>query len=354
MPAPQFHLTFGELVASHPGVHPEVRSAVEAEPVYAHLGSIFHDLPYYGNVVGETVRYAFRRPAIDQPWAYRMHCIRPDRFAAAYIRSARLTPGLNDRERLALVAGLLSHCALDLTLHPLVNYCARRDTALLGGHETFHHRITEKYHALFFHLERYGDDVLGHKSMLEKTRVVKQGHGRRSTAEPEIVAFMREAYRHAYGNAPAGDTWTRWVLNFRHFGVAVAGKLTRRNSLKVRENESFYTRYYRSDDFDFNAFYVHSERRVAELVNLAHAYFTAGDFSPEAEARFCEASRIDNLAEPDGAGLPTLPALPAHVAKKPLRLPLPPLPLPRLKKKTVLRNQSSARRDAEATDHRAA
>jgi hypothetical protein len=310
MPAPQFHLTFGELVAHHPLVRADVRDAVVAEPQYTHLGSIFHDLPYYGNMLAEMIRYGLRRPAIDAPWAYRMHCIRPDRFAASFVRAARLTPGLEEREGLALVAGLFSHCALDLTLHPLVNYCARRDTHLYGGHETFHHRITEKYHALFFHVERFGDDVMGTPDFRLKTHVVKQGHPRRPTAEPQIIAFMREAYRHAYGNAPAPARWTTWVRNFRHFGLATGNQLVLRNSRKTRKNGLLYRRYFKCADFDFNDFYVHSERRVAELVNLAADYFTAGDFSAEAEDRFCALARIDNLAEPSSDGLPALPALP--------------------------------------------
>ena len=62
MPAPQFHLTFGELVARHPDIHAEVRAAVESEPVYTHLGSIFHDLPYYGSIVGEGIRSGLAPP----------------------------------------------------------------------------------------------------------------------------------------------------------------------------------------------------------------------------------------------------------------------------------------------------
>jgi hypothetical protein len=317
MPAPQLHLTFGELVARHPGVAPEVRRAVENEPAYTHLGSIFHDLPYYGNMLAEAIRYGLRRPAIDAPWAYRMHCIRPDRFVASYIRSARLTPGLERPERLALVAGLLSHCALDLTLHPLVNYCARRDTALLGGHETVHHRLTEKYHALFFHLARFGEDVIGRRDFALKTRVVKRGSFSQNTAEPQIVAFMQEAYRGAYGNAPSADLWTGWVRSFRHFGILVSSRIAARNSQKKRRDERLVSRYFRSEgEFDFDRFYVHSERRLAELVNLAFAYFEAGDFSPAAEDAFCAAAHIDNLADPDGIGLPALPALPAQVRRR--------------------------------------
>ena len=325
MPAPQFHLTFGELVARHPDVRPAMRAAVESEPVYTHLGSIFHDLPYYGNMIAEAIRYGFRRPAIDAPWAYRMHCIRPDRFVAGYLRAAAITPGFTESERLALVGGLLSHCALDLTLHPLVNYCARRDTLRYGGHETFHHRITEKNHALFFHVERFGDDVLGKPDFKLKTRVVKQGSGSRPLAEPHVVAFMREAYRHAYGNAPRGEVWKRWVLNFRHFGLATGMPIADRNSQKMRQRGDLYRRYFKSDEFDFYAFYAHSERRVAQLVNLAHDYVTAGDFSVEAEDRFCSEARIDNLAEPDATGLPGLPALPEVALPRALRiLPRPP------------------------------
>ncbi|MSP63321.1 MAG: hypothetical protein EXR72_23860 [Myxococcales bacterium] len=315
MPAPQFHLTFGESVAHHPGIVAEVRSAVANEPVYTHLGSIFHDLPYYGNMVAEAIRYGFRRPAIDAPWAYRMHCIRPDRFIASFVRSARTTPGLTRDERLALIGGILSHCALDLTLHPLVNYCARRDTALFAGHESFHHRVTEKYHALFFHLERFGADVIGQPDFYQKTRVVKRTSVTRADAEPAIIAFMQNAYRGSYGDAPAPRLWTGWVRSFRHFGLMVGNKLAARDSTRKRKDERLMERYYRSADFDFNAFYVHSERRLAELVNLAYRYFEAGDFSPAAEERFCVAAHIDNLADPDGLGLPLLPSLPTPVAR---------------------------------------
>ena len=323
MPAPQFHLTFGELVAHHPQIRADVRAAALAEPVYTHLGSIFHDLPYYGNMIAEAIRYGFRRPAIDAPWAYRMHCIRPDRFVASYVRAARMTPGLTEREGLALVGGLLSHCALDLTLHPLVNYCARRDTVLYGGHETFHHRVVEKYHALFFHVERFGSDVMGTPEYRLKTRVVKDSHPHRPTAEPQLIAFMREAYRHAYGNAPVPSRWTTWVRNFRHFGLATGNPLVLRNSRKKCKSELLYRRYFKCADFDFNAFYAHSERRVAELVNLAADYYTSGDFSTAAEDEFCHRARIDNLAEPDGLGLPELPALPSMHAQRPRRPRLP-------------------------------
>jgi hypothetical protein len=310
MPAPQLHLTFGLGVKDHAGAPAEMRRACAAEPVYTRLGSIFHDLPYYGNMIAEAVRYGLEAPALDEPWAYRMHSVRPDRFVASYIRSAALTPGLSRDERLALVGGLISHCALDLTLHPLVNYCARRDTARLGGHESVNHRLTEKYHALFFHLQQLGHDPIGTAEFRRYTRVVKQGSFVRARVEAPIVAFMTDAYRGAYGGAPSARTWSRWVRSFAHFGMLVSSPFAARNSQRVRQDQSLRERYFDNDVFHFDDFYACSERRLSELTQLAHAYFDAGDFSRSAEDLFVAAARIDDLAEPEpGADLPSLPRL---------------------------------------------
>jgi hypothetical protein len=309
MPAPQFHLTFAELVKEHPGVRPSLRHACASEPVYTRLGAIFHDLPYYGNMAFEALRYGLRAPALDEPWAYRMHSVRPGRFVASFIQAAARSTQLSTHEKLALVGGLLSHCALDLTLHPLVNYCARRDTHLYGGHESSHHRLTEKYHALFFHLEQMSDDPIGTAAFRAKTQVVKEGSFVRGRVEKPLLDFMAEAYRGAYGDAPDRAVWATWVRHFRHFGLLVSLPIAARNSQKKRHDPTLRWRYFENDVFRFWDFYAHSERRVAELCNLGYDYFSAGDFGPAAENAFVTAAGIDDLAEPDPVGLPPLPRL---------------------------------------------
>ena len=313
MPAPQLHLTFANLVKDTPGVPAAIRRSCAAEPVYARLGAIFHDLPYYrpelGAMLVEAARYGLGSPAIDEPWAYRMHSVRPDRFVASYVRAAATSPGFTDDERLALVGGLLSHCAIDLTLHPLVNYCARRDTTAHGGHESLNHRLTEKYHALFFHLDRFGEDPIGTPEFARATQVVKDGAWVRRRVEAPLGAFMQAAYRGAYGDAPNVDTWAGWVRNFRHFGFLVSSPLAARNSQLKRRDLSLRARYYDNDVFHFDEFYAHSERRLGELTTLAHDYFVAGDFSRAAEDAFVAAAGIDDLAEPSPLGLPSLPRL---------------------------------------------
>ncbi len=309
MPAPHFHLSFGQLVPSLPGMPEAVRRVGETEATYIRLGAIFHDLPYYGNMIVEAIRYGLGSPALDEPWAYRMHSVRPDRFVASFIRAARTVEApLTEDERLALVVGLLSHCALDLTLHPLVNYIARRDTTEYGGHESMHHRITEKYHALFFHVERLGFDPIG-GPILSWTKITKTRPMVRAKVEQSLIDFMRDAYTGAYGDAPKGATWAGWVRSFQHFGALVGNPLAAMNAKKGRNNQGLYHRYFENETFRFWDFYSTSEKRAVELITLAHDYFFANDFSAEAEARFCAAARIDDLAEPEPRDIPELPRL---------------------------------------------
>jgi hypothetical protein len=309
MPAPQLHLTFGSLVQDQAGLDPALRAACRAEPVYARLGAIFHDLPYYGNMLAEAIRYGLERPALDEPWAYRMHAVRPDRFVASFVRAAATSPLLSRDEGLALVGGLVSHCALDLTLHPLVNYCARRDVARVGGYESMHHRLAEKYHSLFFHLDRFGYDPIGSAEFRRWTRVVKEGSALRARAEAPILSFVDDAYRGAYGNAPSAARWSGWVRSFQHFGLLVATPWAARNSQRKRRDPSLRAHYFENQQFSFFEFYAASERRLVELGNLAAAYFRAGDFSRAAKEAFTRAARIDDLTEGDSFGLPALPSL---------------------------------------------
>jgi hypothetical protein len=310
MPAPQLHLSFANTIAHASGVRPELRLACAAEPEYTRLGAIVHDLPYYGNMLVEAVRYGLGGTPTDEPWAYRMHSVRPARFVASYIRAAATATGPFCRaERLALVGGLLSHCALDLSLHPLVNYCARRDAAAHGGHESVHHRMAEKYHALFLHLERLGEDPIGTPTIREWTRVTKEGSLVRAHVEPSLVGFIRDAYQGAYGGAPDGKRWAGWVRSFRHFGELIAGPWAARNS-RIKRGPGLRARYYENEVFRFGEFYACAERRLVTLCNLGVDYFRAGDFSPGAEDAFVGASRIDDLAEPEpAADLPSLPRL---------------------------------------------
>lgn len=309
MPAPQLHLTFGDLVQHNAGVPSAMRKACAAEPAYARLGAIFHDLPYYyAPMVFEAVRYGLGAPALDEPWGYQIHCVHPERLVASYIRAAHSVPTFSEAERLALIGGLLSHCAIDLAMHPLVNYCARRDVQRYGGHESTHHRMTEKYQALFLHLWRLGYDPLGSAAFAQRARITKRGTSLTVRVEPAIVYLALNAYRGAYGTAPAALQFCRWVRNFRQFGILLSAPFVAKNSMRSR-TDALRERYFQNEVFDCREFFAAAEQRLGKLAWLGYEYYCAGDFSPAAEDAFCQASGIDDLAEPRPVDLPPLPYL---------------------------------------------
>ena len=317
MPAPQLHLTFAEELAQETALAPELRAAAIAEPRYLRLGSIFHDLAYYGNMPLMAVRYGLRRPAEPSVWGYRIHYDRPDVFLACFIETAHDTEALlTYPERLAVIAGLCSHAALDLSLHPLVNFIARRDS-VNGGAESHHHRLAEKYHALFYHLEARGRDLIGSADMQDKTRVTKHSSILRRAAEPAIVDLALGSYHKMWGDAPTREEWAGWVRSFAQFGMmvghGVGGWLSRRNSLKLRTAAN-REHYFQSKEFDFYDFMKAARSRVIAIANRAYAYYAAGDFSAAERERFVADVAFDGtLAEPLGVHGPRLPDAPAAI-----------------------------------------
>jgi hypothetical protein len=307
MPAPQLHLTFAEELPHETGLADELRVAAEHEPRYLRLGAIFHDLPYYGNMPLMALRYSLRRPAEPSVWGHRIHYDRPDEFLACFVATAREFPGPVTRaERLALIAGLCSHAALDLSLHPLVNHIARREVARKGGAESHHHRVTEQYHALFYHVDARGRDVIGTREMHDKTKVTKRSSIVRRAAEPALVDLALASYRAMWGEAPRRAEWTGWVRSFAQFGVLVGGWLSRQNSLKLRTPAN-RALYFQSREFDFYDFMAVARRRLVGIANRAHAYFDGGDFAGAARARFIADIGFDgSLAEPLGVYGPRL------------------------------------------------
>jgi hypothetical protein len=310
MPAPQLHLTFGETVAREPRLAEPLRVACRAEPRYTRLGAVFHDLPYYGNMVLMAIRYGLKRPAEESFWGWRIHADRPAEFVARFVETARTIDNpLTRDERLALVAGLCSHVALDLSLHPLVNYIARRDQAAFGGAESHHHRLAEKYHAMFYHLDTTGRDLIGSREIHEKTTLAKRSSLVFLATERPLVELALASFRATWGASPSARQWMSWVRSFGHFGRMVGHRFAHKNSLRLRTAAN-HARYFRSSEFDFYDFWEIGRGRGIEIANRAFDFFERGDFSEDARARFVADVAFDGtLGEPLGLHGPSLPRL---------------------------------------------
>ncbi|HZS40377.1 MAG TPA: hypothetical protein VFF06_26275 [Polyangia bacterium] len=311
MPAPQLHLTFAELLSREPRLDGALRAACRAEPRYTRLGAIFHDLAYYGNMALMAVRYGLRLPAEESPWGARVHEDRPDEFLARFVATARsIDNALTRDERLAIVAGLCSHVALDLSLHPLVNFLARRDRREQGGAESHHHRLAEKYHALFYHLDSTGRDLIGSGAELhEKTTVTKRSSLVWLAVEAPLVELALASYRAMWNDAPSRRQWMGWVRSFAHFGRMVGHRWALRNSLRLRTSAN-RRRYFICPEFNFYDFWEAGRLRGIHLANRACAFFERADFSDDARADFIRDVAFDGtLTDPIGRHGPKLPAV---------------------------------------------
>ncbi|MEK6608985.1 MAG: zinc dependent phospholipase C family protein [Myxococcota bacterium] len=299
MPAPTVHLTFAEMLADAPEVPRAVRSAVRSSLPYARLGGIYHDLPYYTGVAHLCVGYWRENAAEICPWGVRLHRDAPGAFAEHLVRTLRTADGPLDRsERLAFLAGFLSHALLDHTLHPLVNHAAERQQSLCGGEVSHHHRLVEKFHSIFFHAERFGEDVLGSSVMRERARL-----GASWRVERPLAEFMTGLLRGRFGEAPSPGRWASWVRCYQRISFLLSTPLAALGSRRSR-TERAYRLYYANPEHDFREFFAAAETRTHRFISFAHDYFEAGDFSNGARARFIEEAALDDLAFPDRVAHP--------------------------------------------------
>jgi hypothetical protein len=298
VPAATLHITFAELLADAAVPQP-VAHAIRARPRYARLGAMLHDLPYYGNMVVAAIRYGLNRPTAYNEWGKRIHV---DGSAAPILAHlvARLhgVTDVSGDARLALLAGAVSHLALDAALHDLVRFCAQREMQTQGGDEDFHHKKTEKLHSLFFHFERFGRDLLGHPSWLDRTRLMPEASLWRRRHRPALTEAWLGAIADHYGGAPSVTEWTAWLRNFVHFGFLTSGYLTRRNS-RIHATDELRRVYYTNDLFHFPDHFAAATKLAERSIGIVYRYFVTGHFDAAARAKL-----VVDLALPPNLGWP--------------------------------------------------
>jgi hypothetical protein len=205
------------------------------------------------------------------------------------------------------MGGFFSHVALDLELHPLVNWCARRDVLQRGGNESHQHRLTEKYQSLFFHRELFGQDIVGSpKVFTEKTRIVDFPTFFRARGDQPVIRWTSDLLASFYHEgAPTRRQLAAWIRAFRHFGFMVSLPFAAENSLRLG-NETNRALYYENETFRFTDFWQRGYDRSVELLNAAYEVFDRGDFSAAARRHFLDGARIADMAYPPERGLPAL------------------------------------------------
>ena len=298
MPAPTLHITFADLIGDATDAPRAIREAVRSAPAATRLGAIYHDLPYYTGVVHLCITYWLERGDLAN-WGVRLHRDRPGAFTEHVVRTLRSADGPLDRtRRLAFLGGFLSHAIIDHTMHPLVNHLAEQQRLQHGGEFNHHHRLAEKFHSLFFHLDRFGDDILGSSIMRERMRLTDSAR-----LDPAFARFMTDLMHGHFGDAPPPRQWARWVRCYRKVSWLLATYPAARNSRRVR-TEEMRRRFYANEQMDFREFFAAAEKRTNRFLSFAYDYFEAADFSDKARARFIQEAALDDLAFPNHAQHP--------------------------------------------------
>ena len=233
MPALLVHLTLAKDTAARGRDIPELGPAAAAEQPALLLGAILPDLPYHARFGRQVVRHLLGRSYLSSKWGDIFHHRGTGRLALAllaHIRRAHL-PADERAQVLALLAGYLSHLAVDTLLHPLID---RMVTQHIGPGEPLdvvHSRI-ERTQSLLFHRDRLGVDLAGSP---HPRRMVSEVAGvrllRPDLPEP-LWAAVRAACLETHGRAPLRPQLRDWLWGIAAYGQLMSSPLGRRERLQ--------------------------------------------------------------------------------------------------------------------------
>ncbi len=140
-------------------------STKENYKAYMNLGSIGPDLYYYISLpkgLKEIIRDGYVQAKGITYWAYHLHSSRPNEFPLKLIEitfsdvvreGRKVILDVDDKRKLAYIAGHLSHIAADQIVHPLVNELA--GPYYKSGKNRKTHRQAEVYQDYFLYQEVY-------------------------------------------------------------------------------------------------------------------------------------------------------------------------------------------------------
>lgn len=202
MPALLMHLRGAEAIRSH---LPSPFSAAVDQASWAYqLGSFLVDLPLFDGFWTKVALFIARRPYPESPWGTVIHTRGAASLVAALLRRAG---GDHRAEILALVAGVLTHIALDRAMHPAIEEAVGLHLRPVETPSQLHEAL-ENYQCLRWHREHRNCDGLG-------TPLLKQGitmgPGRRASMATWLKKAFATSLGEAYGTAPRARDVSRWV-----------------------------------------------------------------------------------------------------------------------------------------------
>jgi len=187
---------------------------------YMNLGSIGPDLYYYNRPWKgfiEILKDGYVQAMGVTPWAYHLHSNRPNKFPLKLIQilfsdvereGKKANFSVNDKRKLAYIAGHLSHIAADQIIHPLVNDIAGPYYTSGKNRET--HREAEAYQDYFLYREVYrlerkkGPDYEFFEQRFNRWVDCVEG-GLWRNSEDWFRYFLQRGFIETYGTGPDED-----------------------------------------------------------------------------------------------------------------------------------------------------
>lgn len=273
---------------------------------YMNLGSLGPDLYYFEKLVrgfmGMVVDGYVLAKAVT-PWAYHLHSSRPNEFALKLIeimfrdverKGKKVVLYVDDKRKLAYIAGHLSHIAADQIIHPVVNKIA--GPYYREGKNREEHRKAEVFQDYFLYEEVYikKDKSKPTYKFFEQdfqnwADCVK---GPKNT-EDWFRYFLQRGFIETYGTAPDEDTIedsVDGVLASLWFAKKAGPyKEAAREYAKGRNGAKFqkyirkpgYLRYY-EQAVELSVIYMTALFKIYELLR------TGKDFTDSEKRSFCK------------------------------------------------------------------
>lgn len=250
MPALLLHMTLAKELAEQTDSSTRLVQAAQSETAALLLGSIIPDLPYHEKMAEQIVRHLFRRNYLLSEWGDLLHTRGTGQLALgmlAFLRRGKLSAA-EQRPVMAMVAGYLSHYALDRVVHPLINQLVEKDGGFTMATEAFHSDM-ERYQNLFYHLDKLGYDIFG-TSYPRQLINEMAGAGLLNPRLPlQLKLALRSALLEVHGRTPQDRQWSSWLRGVTQYGQLVSSLVGRHERLRG-DLSALRAQYYQGPKLD--------------------------------------------------------------------------------------------------------
>ncbi len=217
-------------ISSQDDIGKEIKTACDAYPNYARLGSIGPDIPYFERPVEGGIKMFLDIHVPITPSAYLLHSKAPNVFAVNLFRlvlADRTDLTAEKRANLKLLAfsvGYLTHIATDHIIHPFVN--SNSGKYYVSDENKVRHRMIEIYQDVHLFEQMYQKDAnnnpldvkreFGNKDFEAKIDIVDESFSEALSeklwdTELTFRVLLQRAFLETYGMEVTEKTIEDWV-----------------------------------------------------------------------------------------------------------------------------------------------